>query len=79
MNKKLATWLLALCVLLIPGVVVSAATKSDYNEYKGVVDEEFEKENDPLYEKYHSKEYLNAVQNAKTFTVGASSKIIFKF
>ena len=75
MNKKLATWLLALCVLLIPGVVVSAATKSDYNEYKGVVDQEFEKENDPLYEKYHSKEYLNAVQNAKTFTVGASSKI----
>ena len=75
MNKKLASWLLALCVLLIPGVVVSAATKSDYNEYKGVVDEEFEKENDPLYEKYHSKEYLNAVQNAKTFTVGASSKI----
>ena len=75
MKKKLATWLLALSVLLIPGVVASAATKSDYNEYKGVVDEEFEKDNDPLYEKYHSKEYLNAVQNAKTFTVGASSKI----
>ena len=75
MKKKLALLLLSAGILLAPVTAAQAATSSGTADVtyvettaKQLNDEEWEKENDPLYDKYNSKASKISVQSNTSFT-----------